>query len=129
MEPCVALHVPLAALDALARGNPEGARAFGVLVNANMAVMTAAVSDLLIPRPDRRIAAVLLRVAGVSAVGPAAPHLSQADLAEMANASRQLVNRTLAGFVARGWVAQHYRRIAIRDPAALAAFANAADEA
>jgi CRP-like cAMP-binding protein len=122
MEPTVALLVPLAALQALARDSAEATRAFAVLVNANMGVLTTAVSDLLIPRADRRIAAVLLRVTGP---GPTPRALSQADLGEMANASRQLVNRTLLGFAARGWVALDYRRIAVLDPAALAGFAAA----
>ncbi|HWT10726.1 MAG TPA: Crp/Fnr family transcriptional regulator, partial [Roseomonas sp.] len=125
MEPTVALLVPLAALQALALDSAEATRAFAVLVNANMGLLTTAVSDLLIPRADRRIAAVLLRVAGAQGDRPTPPRaLSQADLGEMANASRQLVNRTLLGFAARGWVALDYRRIALLDPVELAAFAG-----
>ncbi|MBR0662040.1 Crp/Fnr family transcriptional regulator [Neoroseomonas oryzicola] len=131
MEPSVTLHIPLAALDELSRASLEGARSLAVLANANMGVAIATVSDLLIARADRRIAAVLLRATGAAQGVPPTDaegyRLTQAELADMANASRQVVNRTLAGFARQGWIASGYQRIAIRDAAALAAFATPPD--
>lgn len=127
-EASVALHVPLAALQDFSRASLAGAQALTVLANANMGVAIATVSDLLIARADRRIAATLLRVTGAKggmAPGDAAGvQLAQAELGEMANASRQAVNRALGRFEEKGWIGLGYRRIAIRDAAALAAFAS-----
>jgi CRP-like cAMP-binding protein len=129
MEPTVTLHVPLAALSEVARGGAAAARSLAALASANMAAAIATVSDLLVPRADRRIAATLLRATGAAAGmppgDPAGYRLTQAELAEMANATRQTVNRSLRGFEDRGWVALGFRRIAVRNAAALAAFAAA----
>jgi CRP-like cAMP-binding protein len=129
MEPTTTLHVPLAALSDLSRRDVDSAFGLTVLANANMAVAIAAVSDLLIARADRRVAAILLR-ATLGAGGTPPPdaegyRLTQGDIAEMANASRQTVNRCLRDFARRAWISLGYQRIAIRDAAALAAFANA----
>jgi CRP-like cAMP-binding protein len=129
MEPSVALHLPLAALEEVARGSIAGARSMALLANANSAVAAATVADLLIPRAVPRIAATLLRVTGAAPADTGGYCLTQAELGEMANASRQVVNRALARFERNGWIALGYQRIAVLDPAALAAFANAADEA
>lgn len=127
-EPSVALHVPLAALDDLSRRLPDAPRAIAAITDFTGAVAIQVVADLLIPEADRRVAATLLRVTGAAegAVPDDAAgfRLTQSELGEMANASRQLVNRALRGFAARGWVAVGYGRIAVRDAAALAAFAD-----
>jgi CRP/FNR family cyclic AMP-dependent transcriptional regulator len=90
------------------------------------------VSDLLIPQADRRIAATLLRLTRADEderpEDPRGFRLRQAELGEMANASRQIVNRALSRFAGSGWIALGYQRIAVLDPAALAAFANAAED-
>ncbi|WP_170985014.1 Crp/Fnr family transcriptional regulator [Roseomonas sp. AR75] len=125
-EPSFAFHVPLAALEAVSRALPEAARALGAMSVFGMDVAIHTVSDLLIREPDRRIAATLLRVTaapdGLRADDQAGFRLTQAELGEMANASRHLVNRTLGAFAARGWVKVGYGRIAVRDAVALAGF-------
>jgi CRP/FNR family cyclic AMP-dependent transcriptional regulator len=132
MEPTAALHVPLAALSALSRGGIEAALGLGALATANMDISIATVSDLLIARADRRVAAILLRATGAAGGPPPADpdgyRLTQGDLAEMANASRQTANRCLRDFAARGWIRLGYQRIAVLNPAALAAFANAEEQ-
>lgn len=128
-EESLALHVPLAALDELRLADPDAARSLGAVSDFAMDVAIRCVSDLLRPRAEQRIASVLLRVtAAEEEVPPDHPEgwlLTQADLASMANASRQLANRTLAGFVRRGWIAQGHRRIRVLDVPALAALADA----
>jgi len=61
-EPSVTLHLPLPAIRELSGANIAAARSFADLANFNMGAALRAVSDLLIPHTDRRIAATLLRV-------------------------------------------------------------------
>jgi CRP-like cAMP-binding protein len=49
--------------------------------------------------------------------------LSQTDLAQMANVSRQFANRALGGFVRHGWATVGYGCVAVTDVDALSAFA------
>jgi len=132
MEPSVALHVPLAALTALAR-QAEGAMSLALLAHANMSLAITTVSDLQVARADRRVAAALLRATGVARgippADPAGDRLTQAEIGEMANASRQAVNRALGRFARQGWIALGYQRIAVTDPRALDAFAAGGGEA
>jgi hypothetical protein len=75
----------------------------------------------MIPQPDRRIAAVLVRSAGVQ--DEPTVRVSQTELGRLANASRKLVNKALQQFAEAGWVVQHYGAIQIRDVQALGDFA------
>lgn len=107
------------------------------LACVNRRIAFAAVGDLMIRRGESRIAAVLPRVTGARDASFLAPEndgtvwvqpteplaLTQSQLALMANASRDLINRRLARSEAAGWVEPGYNRIAIRQPDALAAFA------
>ncbi|WP_132285089.1 Crp/Fnr family transcriptional regulator [Roseicella aquatilis] len=126
MEASFALHLPLAAGRALVR-DPDAARSVSEISRLGMQVAVMNVSELLIRRVDRRLGAVLLRVSGAAENGVLRPtgdvRLTQGDLARMANASRDLVNRMLARFEAAGWVRLGYNRIAILDPEATARFA------
>jgi CRP/FNR family transcriptional regulator, cyclic AMP receptor protein len=124
-EPATALHVSLADLDELTATDPLAARGLGALSIANLDLSIATVRDLLLPRAERRIAATLLRV--TSDAEPDVPEgyrLSQAELGEMATASRQLVNRCLAGLERMGWIEQGYNLVRIRDAEALRRFAH-----
>ena len=129
MESSITLHVPLEPARHLVQTDPEAARSIAVLGQIALGVAVANVSDLLIQRVDRRVGAVLLRVTGAMEGTVLKPTddvcLTQGQLGRMANASRNMVNRTLAAFVAAGWVRLGYNRIAILDPVALAAFAFA----
>ena len=126
-EPTVAWQVPLAVLDELTATDPDDLRRLASLSEFNWGIATRTVADLLIRRADRRIAAVLLRVAGLvpetpaPATGPV--RVSQAELAEMANASRDLVNRTLGRFAHAGWITVGYQQVHVRDARALHDFA------
>lgn len=126
-EPSAAFFVPLAALDEIGSRNTGFMRRVCTMLAVAVDEAIATTADLLIRRSDMRIAATLLRVTGVEdGIGPSDPDgyiLTQAELAEMANVSRDVMNRTLARFKAQGWVALTYNRIALRDPAALSAFA------
>lgn len=122
------LHVPSPALEEIAHTIPEAPRAVAAIADASLQVATVAIADLLIGEADRRIAATLLRVCGAGpdrgTVDSAGCRLTQAELGEMANASRGLVNRTLRAFEARGWVRLGYQQIKVSDAGALAAFVD-----
>ena len=122
-EPSILLHVALATIDKLTAADPLAGRSIRAIAEFTMQIAYTVVSDLLIPRSDRRIAAILLRVGavhdGVTPVGRTGFVLKQTQLAEMANVSRHLVNQTLTKFEARGWIVVSYNRLKITDPDAL----------
>jgi CRP/FNR family cyclic AMP-dependent transcriptional regulator len=122
-EPSILLHVALGTIDKLTAADPLAGRSIRAIAEFTMQIAYTVVSDLLIPRSDRRIAAILLRVAavhdGVTPVGRTGFVLKQTQLAEMANVSRHLVNQTLTKFEARGWIVVSYNRLKITDPDAL----------
>lgn len=79
------------------------------------------VAELLVPKTERRIAAVLLRLCEPGAGRDTLP-VSQSELGEMANASRASVNRTLGMFAQRGLLEIGYGRITVQDRAGLEAW-------
>ena len=125
-ELSTALHLPLVAVAELRSKNVLADRAIGSLAEFNIRISITAVGDLLIPKSDRRIAAVLLRITdvlqGAVPSDPAGFVLTQAQLAQMANVSRHLVNQTLGWFERQGWVRVSYNRIAIVDAESLSKF-------
>lgn len=89
------------------------------------------ISELLIPAAPRRVAAVLIRATGYGEVE--AEHadgfvLTQTQLAQMANCSRHVVNRTFKQMGHEGWIAARYNRVRILNEQALTDFAYAAEE-
>jgi CRP-like cAMP-binding protein len=131
-EPSTLMRVDLAALNELRSAHPETTGYFASLSEQGTEVAIQVVHDLLIPDTGRRIAATLLRVAGVHD-NPAAGklrkiRLSQTELAEMANTSRHSANRALGFFEQSGWIAVSYRHIQLLDPISLAEFAHGSDE-
>jgi CRP-like cAMP-binding protein len=121
------LTVPLPVLQQLQHENPGVTRLLATVSEISSGIAALAVRELLIPEAPRRIAAVLLRVTGVlDGVAPDDPRgfiLSQADLGEMANASRHHVNRVLGDFERRGWVVRGYNHLRLLDVGALSDFA------
>lgn len=92
-----------------------------------MAIAIQALAHLLVHRADRRVAAVPLRVA-TTAQPSRFVRLTQAELGEMANGSRDVVNPTLAQLEAKGCVTVGYHRLQVTDPTALARCAHQAAE-
>lgn len=121
------LTVPLPVLQVLQASDPGVTRLLATISEISSGIAALAVRELLIPDAPRRIAAVLLRVTGVQdGVEPDDPlgfMLSQADLGELANASRHHVNRVLGTFARAGWIAKSYNHIRILDMDGLSGFA------
>lgn len=115
------MHVPLASMEQLAAHNPNVVRAFGAISVLGIDVLIRVIHDLQKRDAGRRIAAVLHRAAGI---GDVPIPLSQAELAVMANVSRQQVNVALQRFSASGWVEQNYRAVTVTDPQALHDYAE-----
>lgn len=116
---CRMLHLPLDAMEQMTEANPKAARCFAQIPMMNIDVLLRVIADLLIKEPDRRLAAVLVRV---GASGAAVP-LPQAEVAELACVTRKQVNFALKRFAAAGWVSHGYRSLTLLDPPALARFA------
>jgi CRP-like cAMP-binding protein len=115
------------AVEQLARAQPENARAIGALamIGHDLAVRVAA--ELLIPSSARRVAAVILRTAAPDShegrVGSEDVCVSQTQLAEMANVSRNVANAALRHLRDAGWIDTRYSRIRVLNVVALATFA------
>jgi CRP/FNR family cyclic AMP-dependent transcriptional regulator len=123
------LHVPLALLEALVKADPMAARCVGNMADGGSILATRIISDLLIPHAPQRVAAVLLRVTGAErGIEPSHPDgflMTQAELGEMANVSRQHLNPVLSELRKQGWIAMRYQRLRVTDAAALKRFAAA----
>jgi CRP-like cAMP-binding protein len=130
-ENSLLLNVPLPALRTLMHEDAKMTRLVGGMANLGTVLAAWVACDLLIPDAPRRIAAVLLRVTGaLEGVEPNDPRgfvLTQTELGDMANASRNHVNRVLGSFFESGWIEQRYGHLRLRDVAALKAFAYSED--
>lgn len=122
----IALHLPLPILGELIESDADATRVLGSLSEWNLDLALRSITDLTIARAERRIAARLLGAAnypfGIPEDEGWLVELSQMQLAEIANASRDNVSRCIAKFRRRGWVKSGYRKIIVSDPEAVEAF-------
>lgn len=126
VEPSLLFHVPLANAQDIARRSPVHQRAVLSVSEYGMDIATRVIESLLIRNTDRRIAATLLRVAPSREKEGLENSIlvTQAQLGEMANAERQVVNRALGRLQANGWIHVSYGRIDIVDETSLRDFAR-----
>lgn len=138
-EASLVLHVSLGELERLRATYPSSGRAFGQLAMRGEAIYLSIVTDLLIANTDRRLAAVLLRVTGADTpdrprdlpadpqadpwAGPDGVALTQALLAQLANASAHTVVRFVERANKAGWIDWKYGRVRILDLEQITAFA------
>jgi CRP/FNR family cyclic AMP-dependent transcriptional regulator len=138
-EPSLVLYVSLSEFERLRVAFPSSGRAFGQLATRGEAIYLAIVTDLLIANTDRRLAAVLLRVTGAETpdrarnipidpqadpwAGPDGVPLTQAMLAQLANASPHTVARFVERAVRAAWIDWKYGRVRILELGQLIAFA------
>jgi CRP-like cAMP-binding protein len=99
-------------------------RRFAQIAIGNLDLALGVVADLMIGQPERRIAAVLIRSAGLQ--DERTVRLSQAELGRLANVSRKLVNRALQRFAAASMVLPRYGAVQILDMQALKQFSAGA---
>lgn len=111
------LSVNLGVLRRMLYARPDWWQNFAVLFFEYGAGAGIVMSDLVLPRADRRLAAMLLHHAGCRHAGQAYPiHLSQEDVGETARLSRHPTRQLLQAFESRGWISQSYRCIRILAP-------------
>jgi CRP-like cAMP-binding protein len=124
VEPSLLFHLPLASAQEIAGRSAIWQRALLSVSEYGMDVATRVIETLLIRNTNRRIAATLLRVApaGEEESAGCEIQLTQAQLGEMANVDRQVVNRALKRFEAEGWLQVSYGRIRITDTSAAQEF-------
>lgn len=122
------LQVPLPDMREVLAADPGGWEFLGRLVLKDSLRFASVAIDLLLGDPERRLAAILLHQVGCRRAGMAAwaIHLSQAEIGEMANLSRQPARRILHDFAARGWVRSSYRLIEVLNADALRHLADGA---
>lgn len=130
IEPSVVFHLPLGTIDQMIAADPTCRHRFSRISDLGIVNAIGVVSDLLIPNVEHRIASTLLRIAPVGAK-PKERHriisgLTQKQIGELANAARDVVNRTLKRLEARGWIKVSYRRIILLEPDELDAFCASA---
>jgi CRP-like cAMP-binding protein len=115
------LHLPLRSVDEILRKEPASWRFFAALTLGKLETAMWAIDDLMMRDSDKRFVAVLLRLGGCRAATPPGGvaivvHVSQDDLAAMANVSRSTANATLRKLEASGSITQSYRQIGITSP-------------
>jgi CRP/FNR family cyclic AMP-dependent transcriptional regulator len=124
LEKSHVLQISHADLRAIAERHPDYYRRIGMLSEGSYHAMAIRVlGDLLIRSGARRIAAVLTRLATAPpGEDPEPIRLSQADIGQISNASRDRVNRALKKFADAGWISLDYKAIIVRDREALETF-------
>jgi CRP/FNR family transcriptional regulator, cyclic AMP receptor protein len=108
--------LPVAALNHLAMSDKDTWRYIGLLVATNMKTAIGFADDLMIRAPSMRLAAVMLRLAGVrNADNPLDPEpeldINQSELAALANLSRATAAKLISRWQDTGMLACNYRKI------------------
>lgn len=129
MEPSAVLHLSLSSIAEIKAEFPTFAQSLGALSESNYTGIAARVIiDLMMPSTERRIAATLVRMSKPEASSELLPpwpiHLTQVELGQVANASRDRVGHALRAFEARGWIEVDYRVIRVRNLEALSKHAE-----
>jgi CRP/FNR family cyclic AMP-dependent transcriptional regulator len=119
-----AFFLPLPAIRKIVNDDPAAWRYFALLAVMNTDLALSSGMDLLIRDHDKRLVALLLRLGNCRLASPNDGHLStidvsQEDLAEMANLSRNATGAVLRSLEKKGLIDRSYRQIRIVAPARL----------
>lgn len=120
-EPSELVSLGNAELRCLGEAFPDLQQRLAQLAQMHVNYTARVGAELLVPESDRRIAAVLLRLSEPR-TGQISFPMSQAELGEMANASRASVNKALRTLAQRGLVEVGYGRISVSNRAGLEAW-------
>jgi CRP/FNR family cyclic AMP-dependent transcriptional regulator len=118
--PSTLATLPLAECRAVLEADPTAWRWIALLSTMTTDLSAGIVADLLLRDPEKRTAAVLLRVAGVRShvfvsAQPSPIHLSQERLAHLVNLSRNSIIPILHDFVRLGFIEVKYGSISVVD--------------
>ena len=119
---CRLLQVPYPVLRRALEANPEALWAVLALLARRIRATDESLADAMLLDVPGRTAKRLLELAGPG--DGFGPSLTQEELAAMVGASRERVNKAIAGFVRLGWLEQSGRRYRVLDRARLAARAR-----
>jgi len=126
IEPSWLLHLPLAGIQGIASRSPAHQRQLLSISEYGMDVAARVIDTLMVRNIDRRIAATILRnvrprderqYSGLPDL-----RITQAQLGDMANADRQVVNRALKRMEEKGWLKVTYGGIDVTDLPGLQAY-------
>ncbi len=123
---CQLLHLPLHSLNEILGNDPTAWRSVALLTTLHLDVAIGAADDLMIRGHLPRFVAILLRLGGCRSHGPTPEvsvevHVSQSDLAHMANVGRTTANTMLRSLARAGHIEHSYRHIRILTPSAMRA--------
>ncbi len=122
------LSISLSEARRMLNDRPDWWQDLAQLVFATGIVATNVLTDLLLSRSDRRLAAMLLHHAGCRHGGQAHPiYISQEDFGATARLSRHPTRQLLQAFEAKGWLSQSYRCIHILAPEQLRALVDSGE--
>lgn len=124
--PSVLMHLPLQDMEQMATEDPKCLRYFAQILLFIADALIRTVNDLQINDSRYRVAAILDRINNAGEHQTMIP-LTQAEIGEMAGATRRQVNAAMKDFSSRGWIQTHYRMIEVLDPAAIRAFYETVD--
>ena len=121
---CLLAVVPEGRLKPFLGESPEHWRLMALMADAQAQLNGLAALDLVRRAPEQRLAAALLRLTGcrLRDAPDGAPweiRVSQQELADVSNMSRNAASRLLQGFETAGIVVLHYRQLELLHPARL----------
>ena len=122
VEPSVSVYVSYATLQKLITDRPAIGLRLAALSERNITFAISTIGDLMIASGERRIAAVLSRISRPVTASQEQPYpirLSQAQVGQMANASRDRVNAALSKFSKKGWIKVSFKLIEVTNLQAL----------
>lgn len=124
-----AMHLSMAAIDEMVAADHSVWRYFALNVVLNLDLAMQAYDDLMIRDPETRVAAILLRLAGHEAgvydcIDTLRIDVTQTEVAEIANLSRNAIGRILSRLAAAGLIAVGYGHLTILELEALIARAR-----
>ena len=133
-RPSTLLLLPMAEFDALVTENPGAWRYFAAMALMNGSIAMNAADDLLIRDTSRRCIATLLRLAGLRNASGLTPafndvDVTQEELANLSNLSRNATGLLLRNMQKRGFIERAYKSIRILNAAALLDFVRSGEEA
>lgn len=123
-RPSTLATLPLTDCHAILKADPTAWRWIALMSTMTLELTGGVIADLLLRDPRKRVAALLLRLAGMrSSVfvsqDPAPIYLSREKLAHLVNLSRNSIIPILSEFQKSGFIAARYGSIVVTDMKAL----------
>lgn len=123
MEPSVLMHLSLTALNQTAHASIENMRALSAVTEYGVDIALEIIADLKVASSHRRVATALLRSMPPEVNGaagrPPRVYVTQDQIGELSNLTRDVVNRELSRLTKSGAVGLGYRYVDILDAATL----------